>query len=123
MASASNHRVLGQHLSRHQAHTGVSEGELSRIVPGISISSTGEVSVDAEMASVLIDLAIRLDERSRHPVDVEHVLAAIIIAARHGELDRGKALMAEDGEVLRLLDRHVAQVLDQYGPDLDPDDP
>ena len=33
------------------------------------------------------DLAIKLEEPTQLPVDVEHILAAIVMAARQGELD------------------------------------
>ena len=53
-----------------------------QIVPGISISVSGQATVDPTLADVLFDLAIKLEEPTNHPVDVQHVLAAIVMAAR-----------------------------------------
>ena len=47
-----------------------------QIVPGISISSSGQATVDPSLSDVLFNLAIKLEEPTNLPVDVEHVLAA-----------------------------------------------
>ncbi len=62
-------------------------GEDEQVVPGISISPSGQATVDSSLANVLFDLAIKLEEPTQLPVDVEHILAAIVMAARQGELD------------------------------------
>ena len=77
-----------------------------QIVPGISISSSGQATVDPTLADVLFDLAIMLEEPTNLPVDVEHVLAAIVLAARKGELDSNTPLSSDDpalAEVLSLI--------------------
>ena len=56
-----------------------------QIVPGISVTASGQATVDPFVAEVLLDLAIKLEEPTNLPVDVEHVLAAIVLAARGGE--------------------------------------
>ncbi len=58
-----------------------------QIVPGISVTSSGQATVHPSLADVLFDLAIKLEEPTNLPVDIEHVLAAIVLAARNGELD------------------------------------
>ncbi len=63
-----------------------------QIVPGISVSSSGQASVDPSLADVLFDLALQLEGPTDLPVDVEHVLAAIVLAARNGELAPDKPL-------------------------------
>ncbi len=55
-----------------------------QIVPGIFISSSGQATVDPSLANVLFDLAIKLEEPTNLPVDVEHVLAAIVLARALG---------------------------------------
>lgn len=47
-----------------------------QIVPGISISSSGQATVDTSLADVLFNLALKLEKTTNHPVDVQHVLAA-----------------------------------------------
>ena len=56
----------------------MTEGE-QQVVPGISISSSGQATVDPSLTEVLFDLALKLEEPTNHPVDVQHVLAAIVI--------------------------------------------
>ena len=46
-----------------------------QIVPGISVTSSGQATVDPSLADVLFDLAIELEGPTNLPVDVEHVLA------------------------------------------------
>ena len=54
------------------------------IIPGISMSPSGQATVDPTIADVLFDLVIL----AKLPVGVEHVLAAIVLAARQGELTK-----------------------------------
>ena len=49
-----------------------------QIVPGLSVSTTGQATVDGSIADVLFDLAIKLEETTRLPVDVQHVVAALV---------------------------------------------
>ena len=57
-----------------------------QIVPGLSVSATGQATVDPSIADVLFDLAIKLEEATTLPVDVQHVVAALVLSARNGEL-------------------------------------
>ena len=57
-----------------------------QLVPGISLSASGQATVDPALTEVLIDIAIKIDDLSRFPVDVEHVLAAIVLAVRSGSI-------------------------------------
>ena len=86
-----------------------------QIVPGISISSSGQATVDPTLADVLFDLAIMLEEPTNLPVDVEHVLAAIVLAARKGELDSNTPLLSDDPALAEVLAAHVKTVFADYG--------
>ncbi len=86
-----------------------------RIVPGISVNSSGQATVDPSLADVLFDLAIMLEESTNLPVDVEHVLAAIVLAARKGELDPNTPLSSDDPALAELLAGHVKAVFADYG--------
>jgi hypothetical protein len=86
-----------------------------QIVPGISISSSGQASVDPSLADVLFDLAIQLEGPTDLPVDVEHVLAAIVLAARNGELAPDKPLRSNDPALAEILVDHVKTVFAKYG--------
>jgi hypothetical protein len=98
-----------------------SESE-EQIVPGISVTSSGQATVDPSLADVLFDLAIRLEEPTSLPVDVEHVLAAIVLAARNGELASNIPLSSDDPALARVLSGHVKTVFADYGGKVGKDD-
>ena len=85
-------------------------GDDEQVVPGISISTSGQATVDSALANVLFDLASKLEEPTQLPVDVEHILAAIVMAARQGELDPNTWLSPEDPELTAVLINHVKTV-------------
>ena len=92
----------------------MTQGE-QQIVPGIAISSSGQATVDPFLADVLFDLALKLEEPTNHPVDVQHVLAAIVLAARSGELDPDMKLSSDDQALIAALTPHVKAVFENYG--------
>ena len=85
-----------------------------QIVPGISVTSLGQATVDPSLTDMLFDLAIKLEEPTNLPVDVEHVLAAIVLAARKGELDPNTPLSSEDPALVAVLVGHVKTVFADY---------
>jgi hypothetical protein len=93
-----------------------------QIVPGISVTSSGQATVDPSLADVLFDLAIKLEEPTKLPVDVEHVLAAIVLAARKGELDPNIPLSSDDPALAKVLAGHVKTVFADYGGKVGTDD-
>ena len=48
-------------------------GDDEQVVPGISISPSGQATVDPSLADVLFDLAIKLEEPTQLPVEVDHL--------------------------------------------------
>ncbi len=97
-------------------------GDDEQVVPGISISPTGQATVDSSLTNVLFDLAIKLEELTQLPVDVEHVLAAIVMAARQGELDANTRLTSEDSAFAAVLTNHVKTVFSDYDGKIGMDD-
>ncbi len=97
-------------------------GDDEQVVPGISISPTGQATVDSSLTNVLFDLAIKLEELTQLPVDVEHVLAAIVMAARQGELDSNTRLSSEDSALAAVLTNHVKTVFAEYDGKVGMDD-
>lgn len=93
-----------------------------QIVPGISVSSSGQASVDPSLADVLFDLALQLEGSTDLPVDVEHVLAAIVLASRNGELAPDKPLRSNDPALAGILKAHVKTVFAKYGGNVGMDD-
>ena len=88
-------------------------GDDEQVVPGISISPSGQATVDSSLTNMLFDLAIKLEELTQLPVDVEHVLAAIVMAARQGELDSNTRLSSEDSALAAVLTNHVKTVFSE----------
>tara|TARA_R110002072_G_scaffold302068_1_gene483675 strand:+ start:5441 stop:5740 length:300 start_codon:yes stop_codon:yes gene_type:complete len=86
-----------------------------QIVPGITVTTSGQATVDPSLADVLFDLAIKLEERTHLPVDVEHVLAAIVLAARKGEIQPDRPLSSNDPALTDILAVHAKTVFTAYG--------
>lgn len=93
-----------------------------QIVPGISVTATGQATIDPSLSDLLFDLAIKLEESTNFPVDVEHVLAAIVLAARNAELDPNTPLSFDDPALVEQLLGHVTTVFEQFGGDVGRDD-
>lgn len=93
-----------------------------QIVPGISVTSSGQATVSPSVADVLFDLALKLEEPTNLPVDVQHVLGAIVLAARKGELERNTPLAADDPVLLEVLVGHVKTVFEVYDGKVGEDD-
>ena len=97
-------------------------GDDERVVPGISISPSGQATVDSSLANLLFDLAIKLEEPTQRPVEVEHILAAIVMAARQGELDPETRLSSEEPALAAVLIKHVETVFAEYDGKVGMDD-
>ena len=98
------------------------DGDEEQVVPGISISPSGQATVDSSLANVLFDLAIKLEEPTQLPVDVEHILAAIVMAARQGELAPNTRLSSEDPALAAVLINHVKTIFAEYDGKVGMDD-
>ena len=93
-----------------------------QVVPGISVTPSGQATVDPSLAELLFDLAIRLEEPTNLPVDVEHVLAAVVLAARNGELDPNTPLASDEPALVEILVRYVRTVFAQFDGKVGGDD-
>ena len=91
-------------------------------VPGISVTSSGQATVDPSLADVLFDLALKLEGPTNLPVDVQHVLAAIVLAARNEELDADTPLSSDDSALLDLLVDHVKTIFADFDGKVGMDD-
>jgi hypothetical protein len=92
-----------------------------QIVPGITVTSSGQANIDPSLTDVLFDLAIQL-ESTNLPVDVEHVLAAIVLAARSGELDANTPISSDDSALVEVLAVHVKTVFADFDGKVGRDD-
>ena len=87
----------------------------AQVAEGVLISPSGEVSVDEGLTDVLLDLAEALEDRTGRPVDVEHVVAAVVLANRAGNIGSEKRLRTGDDLLLMALAPHVEAVFAKYG--------
>lgn len=93
---------------------------MAAILPGISVDDSGRVSVDAKCGKLLFDLALEFEGIVSAPVDVEHVLAALILAVREQGLTVVSDVeMAPSNPVLLNAVRDCLPVIfERYGSDL-----
>ncbi|MEM8667264.1 MAG: hypothetical protein AAGG48_07100 [Planctomycetota bacterium] len=93
-----------------------------QLVPGVTINSAGQATVDPKLSDILFDLAIELEELTGLPVDVEHVLAAVVLAARTKQLDTKTPLSSDDPALAKILTEHIKTVFAEYGGSVGTDD-
>ena len=93
-----------------------------QLVPGVTITSSGQATVDPSLSDVLFDLAINLEESTGLPVDVEHVLAAIVLAARAKQLDPKTPISSDNPALADVLTAHVRTIFANYGGKVGTDD-
>lgn len=86
-----------------------------QIIPGIELDESGRASVDSATGRNLITLAIELESYTSHPVDVQHVLAAIIIATDTGHVFTRDSLKTPEPSIMRLLASHVESIFKRTG--------
>ena len=91
-------------------------------MPGISLSASGQATVDPALTDVLIDIAIKIDDMSRFPVDVEHVLAAIVLAVRSGSIGTDTDLSSDNEVLVSALAKNVETVFESFGGKVGLDD-
>ena len=82
---------------------------------GISLDVAGQAAIDPSLNDVLFDLALNLESPTNLPVDIEHVVAAIVIAARSNQLDADHVIVADDDDLIEILTPHVKSVFAIYG--------
>lgn len=91
------------------------ENETIQIVRGILMTPEGEVSIDPQIDEPLCDLAIALQGPDELAVDVEHVVAALILASRRGEVSDDYELRGKDPALQAILMPHIVTIFNRYG--------
>jgi len=89
------------------------------IAVGICLDASGEVTVDGPAARALFDLAIALEDAIPHPVDVQHVLAAIVLAHRDSLIDEQTQVTGDDPSLQRIICKYLPLVFQQYDDQLE----
>jgi len=92
------------------------------IVPGIELDDAGHACIDSKMGRQLIDLALTLEPYTTRPVDVQHVLAAIILAARNGDIPPGAHLPPPERQWIEVLASHIESIFQRTGGRVSEDD-
>ena len=93
-----------------------------QIVQGITLSPRNEATVAPELADVLFDLALNLEESTALAVDVQHVLAAIVMASQTGELAADTVVSRDDQDLIKTLDKYVRVVFANFDGKVGQDD-
>ena len=83
-------------------------------MPGLSIGVAGRATIDPTIIDTLLDLASSLEEPTHLPVDIEHVVAAIILAARNKEIDTNAILSGNDPSLIEILSPHIKSIFALY---------
>jgi hypothetical protein len=82
---------------------------------GLSIDASGQAHVDKQLGDVLFDLALLLEDSVSQPVDIEHVLAAIVLAAQEGQINSQTQLVTCNQELLVILRHQLQCLFARYG--------
>lgn len=98
------------------------QAEAQVIVPGILLHPNGQASVSKAAGKALFSLALELEPRVPFPVDIQHVLAAIIMASQKGEIEKNCSLEVDSTELIQVLERHVTTLFKQHGGQICPED-
>ena len=86
-----------------------------QIVPGITVDPKGHAIIEGHLNDVLFDIALKLEGVTNLPVDVQHVVAAIVLAQRVGEIAADCVISASDSVLVSTLATHVKSVFARYG--------
>ena len=89
------------------------------IAVGICLNESGEVSVDGPAGRALFDLAIALEDATPHPLDIQHVLAAIVLAERDALVGPSTRLTADNLSLKRIICDYLPLVFKQYDDQVD----
>lgn len=85
------------------------------IVSGIRMTPEGEVSIAPRLDEPLCDLAIEMQGPDDLPIDVEHVVAALILASREGKVPTDYELKPRDRTLKAILRPYVKMIFQKYG--------
>jgi hypothetical protein len=88
------------------------------IASGIQLDESGHVSVNAEVGRALFDIAIELEDATPHPVDVQHVLAAIVLAERDGLVNDQTRVSRDNLSLQKIICKYFPRVFEEYGDQL-----
>lgn len=100
--------------SKKNKKTGWGKNDGTSLLPGISLNRRNEAIVAPELADVLFDFALLMEERSGLAVDVQHVLAALVMGARSGEIAADTVVDADNSSLQAVVLKYVRIVFAQF---------
>ena len=86
-----------------------------QVVPGITLSAKKEATVAPELSDALFELALKFEDRTGMPVDVQHVLAAVVMAAGTGELHGETDIRKSEPGMETVLEKYIRIVFSEFG--------
>lgn len=92
---------------------------MTLLLPGIAVDASGQVTVGSDTGKLLFELALALEDTVSSPVDVEHVLAAMILAARDGRLASDTEMSHSNSKLIAAVREFLPVVFQRYGSDLE----
>lgn len=93
------------------------------LIVGMAVDpATGQLNVDGALVEPLLDLAESLGELTGLPVDVEHVVGAVLLACRAGDLGPATELAPHDLNQRSLLVEPVREIFRTYDGGLGAED-
>ena len=87
---------------------------VEHIVEGVTIDRQGTVVVGKGFQQTLCDIALDLQEQTPHAVDVEHVLAALVMAVRDGKIPRNSGFSSVNEDQNKILSRYIEVLFERY---------
>ena len=84
-----------------------------QVVPGIKVRADRRPVVDSALQQVLDRLVLDISHDVHLPVEIDHLLEAIVTAAENGELPADLELSRADAAVRMILAPHVRRVFKQ----------
>ena len=91
-----------------------------KIVEGISLDRRGTVTVAPGHQQTLCDVSLALQDVCKYAVDVEHVVAALVMAVRDGRLERDSVVSPDDQVVISVLMGYMPLLFEQLKGVVDP---
>lgn len=88
-----------------------------QLAPGMVMNSAGEVTIAPSVSETLFELALKLEDSTTLPVDVQHIVAAIALAVQAGGWDSAAELKADEATADRLSE-YVRIVFTQFDGDI-----
>ena len=84
-----------------------------QVVQGVAIDRRSQVHVDPELNDLLFDVAVALQD-DKYAVDVQHVVAALVMASRSGEIEPQTTLQLVFDQQRDVLSKYVRVIFEQY---------